>query len=91
MLGDGYSYVRAPMPEGSEFAFMNIGVKLENGAPGWNCIRVPGQLFGAAAGGAGGLRLERRRGGRLVGALRRSGNGRKAINQFCRLDLAAFC
>ena len=42
MLGDGYSYVRAPMPEGSEFAFMNIGVKLENGAPTGIAYAFPG-------------------------------------------------
>ncbi len=42
MLGDGYSYVRAPMPEGSEFAFMNIGVKLENGAPAGIAYAFPG-------------------------------------------------
>lgn len=42
MLGDGYSYVRAPAPEDSEFAFMNIGVKLENGAPVGIAYAFPG-------------------------------------------------
>ena len=55
MLGDGYSYVRAPMPEGSEFAFMNIGVKLENGAPVGIAYAFPGSYSADGAPGAAGV------------------------------------
>lgn len=33
MLGDGYTYVRAPMPVGSGYDHVDVGVRLEDGAP----------------------------------------------------------
>lgn len=33
MLNDGFTYIRAPMPENSGYAHVNIGVKTENGVP----------------------------------------------------------
>ena len=44
MLGDGYTYVRAPMPEDSGFDFVNIGVKIENGAPVGIAYAFPGSF-----------------------------------------------
>lgn len=42
MLGDGYTYVRAPMPEDAGFDFVNIGVKIKNGAPVGIAYAFPG-------------------------------------------------
>jgi len=33
MLNDGYTYVRAPMPEGSGYSYCNIGVCVKDGVP----------------------------------------------------------
>ena len=44
MLGDGYTYIRAPMPEDSGFDFVNIGVKIENGAPVGIAYAFPGSF-----------------------------------------------
>ena len=33
MLGDGHTYVRAPMPEGSGYSHVDVGVRMKNGVP----------------------------------------------------------
>lgn len=44
MLNDGYTYVRAPMPAGSGYDHVNIGVRAENGRPASVAYALPSRF-----------------------------------------------
>ena len=44
MLGDGYTYVRAPMPAGSGYDHVEIGVRVRDGAPDSVAYALPSRF-----------------------------------------------